>query len=76
MPVARAESVLDHDQPVADARHLADRCADVREVVSGDPAHDHVEAAVRKRQMLGRCDHVGQHAGRGVDSHDLAAQLA
>ena len=45
--------VLDHDEPLRDARHLGDRLADVLKVVGGDPAGDDVEAAVLERQLFG-----------------------
>ena len=61
VPVTREERVLDHDEPVADALHLGDRGAHVGEVMRRDPRDDHVEAAVRERDVLRARQHVGLH---------------
>ena len=74
--VGAIEHVLDHDDAVRDARHLADPGSDVVEVVRGDARDDHVERAVGEGQILGAADDVGLHARRCVRRHDLGAFFA
>jgi hypothetical protein len=45
-------------------------------VVGRDPARDDVEAAVRKRKILGSRDDCRLHPGRGIDADDLATCFA
>src|SRR5262249_47681450 len=73
--VAVEERVLDeHDAP-GDACHLQHRAANVREVVRRDPRRDRVETGVRERDVLGRGEHVGPHAGRRAERRPLQADL-
>jgi hypothetical protein len=45
-------------------------------VVSGNPARDHVEAAVVERQLLGAGDDVRLHPRRRIRADDVEAGLA
>ena len=74
--LAHVERVLDHDEVVADARHLCDGGGDVVEVVRRDPRDDEVEGAVRERKILCAADHVGLHPRCGIGAHDLEPGLA
>src|SRR5438445_8499498 len=68
--------VLDHDELLRHASHLADGLADVPKMVGGDPAGDDVEAAVLEGQLLRRSDDIRLHAGRRIDGHHGASFLA
>jgi hypothetical protein len=74
--LAQKQVVLDDDQVLRDARHLAHRGANVLEVVRRDAARDDVERVVREGNVLGARDDGRLHAGCGIDADDVAARLA
>src|SRR5205823_8101973 len=74
--LARERVVADHDPVAGHARHLLHGGEHVGKVVRRDAAGHRVEAPVGEREMVGRRDHVGLHAGGRVDGNDVRTRLA